>query len=109
MRPETATKATVSNCEEVVSTGGFIWVFHIKGHFDEPDRFDIRRDTRKQIAFGAGPHFCAGAFAARALVADVALPMLFDSFPKLRLDPHAEVAFRGWAFRGPLQVPVRWD
>ncbi|MGC6453930.1 MAG: cytochrome P450 [Candidatus Puniceispirillaceae bacterium] len=78
-------------------------------HFDDPDRFDIRRDTRKQIAFGAGPHFCAGAFAARALVADVALPMLFDRFPGLRLEVGAEVMFRGWAFRGPLRVPVRWD
>ena len=78
-------------------------------HFEDPDRFDIRRDTRKQIAFGAGPHFCAGAFAARALVADVALPMLFDRCPRLRLEPDADVAFRGWAFRGPLRVPVRWD
>ena len=78
-------------------------------HFDDPDRFDIQRDTRKQIAFGAGPHFCAGAFAARALVADVALPMLFDRFPGLRLEVGAEVMFRGWAFRGPLRVPVRWD
>ena len=78
-------------------------------HFEDPDRFDIRRDTRKQIAFGAGPHFCAGAFAARALVADVALPMLFERCPRLRLEPDADVAFRGWAFRGPLRVPVRWD
>ena len=77
-------------------------------HFENPDRFDIRRDTRKQIAFGAGPHFCAGAFAARALVADVGLPMLFERFPDLRLEPGAEVAFRGWAFRGPLQVRVVW-
>ncbi|PDH56315.1 MAG: cytochrome [SAR116 cluster bacterium MED-G06] len=78
-------------------------------HFDAPDSFDIRRDTRKQIAFGAGPHFCAGAFAARALVADVALPMLFERFPRLRLDPGSEVVFRGWAFRGPLRVRVLWS
>ena len=42
--------------------------------FADPDRFDITRDTPKSIAFGAGPHYCAGAFASRAMVADVALP-----------------------------------
>ena len=77
-------------------------------HFEWPDRFDIRRDTRKHIAFGAGPHFCAGAFAARALVAQVALPMIFESLPTLRLDPAHEVAFGGWAFRGPLALHVKW-
>ena len=45
-----------------------------KPAFDDPDRFDITRDTAKSIAFGAGPHYCAGAFASRAMVADVALP-----------------------------------
>ncbi|MGB1357087.1 MAG: cytochrome P450, partial [Candidatus Puniceispirillaceae bacterium] len=77
-------------------------------HFDLPDNFDIRRDTRKHIAFGAGPHFCAGAFASRALVAHVALPMIFDRLPGLRLDPAHKVAFGGWAFRGPLGLHVKW-
>lgn len=75
--------------------------------FADPDVFDITRDTSKSIAFGAGPHFCAGAAASRSLIADVALPMLFDRFPDLRLSGEAQ--FAGWAFRGPLQVPVRWD
>ncbi len=78
-------------------------------HFDMPDRFDITRDTRKHIAFGAGPHFCAGAFASRALVAHVALPMIFDRLPTLRLDPAHQVAFGGWAFRGPLGLHVKWN
>ena len=78
-------------------------------HFADPDRFDIRRDTRKHIAFGAGPHFCAGAFAARALVANVALPMMFERLHGLRLDADRPAAFRGWAFRGPLSMHVRWD
>ena len=29
--------------------------------FDEPDRFDIARDTREMLAFGHGPHYCLGA------------------------------------------------
>jgi len=78
-------------------------------HFDEPDKFDIRRDTRKHIAFGAGPHFCAGAFAARALVADVALPMMFERLHGLELNTDRPAAFGGWAFRGPLSMHVRWN
>ena len=57
------------------------------------------------ISFGAGPHFCAGAWASRCLIAEVALPMLFDRFPGIALA--GEVPFGGWAFRGPLSVPVR--
>ena len=77
-------------------------------HFDKADIFDIRRSTKKHIAFGAGPHFCAGAFASRALVAHVALPMIFDRLPSLRLDPDHPASFVGWAFRGPLNLHVKW-
>ena len=77
--------------------------------FDEPDRFDITRDTSKSIAFGAGPHYCAGAFASRAMVADVALPSLFARLNGLRLDAAEQVKIGGWAFRGLLNLPVEWD
>jgi hypothetical protein len=77
--------------------------------FAEPDRFDIMRDTSKSIAFGAGPHYCAGAFASRAMVADVALPSLFARLKNLRLDPSEPVRIGGWAFRGLLNLPVLWD
>jgi cytochrome P450 len=72
--------------------------------FENADAFDITRGTSKAISFGAGPHFCAGAAASRALIADVALPMLFNRFPKMTLT--GEVDMGGWAFRGPLSVPV---
>ena len=77
--------------------------------FDHPDRFDITRDVSKSISFGAGPHYCAGAFASRALIAEVALPKLFAALDGLRLADDAAVRFGGWAFRGPLSVPCRWD
>jgi cytochrome P450 len=76
--------------------------------FAAPDRFDLSRDTSKSIAFGAGPHYCAGAFASRAMVADVALPQLFARLDKLRLDPSEPVRIGGWAFRGLLNLPVTW-
>jgi len=76
--------------------------------FADPDRFDISRDTSKSIAFGAGPHYCAGAFASRAMVADVALPSLFGRLKGLRLDASERVRIGGWAFRGLLNLPVVW-
>jgi cytochrome P450 len=77
--------------------------------FSEPDRFDITRDTQKSIAFGAGPHYCAGAFASRTMVADVALPSTFARLKDLRLDRREPVRIGGWAFRGLLNLPVKWD
>ena len=77
--------------------------------FDEPDRFDITRDTSKSIAFGAGPHYCTGAIASRAMVADVALPSLFARLNGLRLDAAEQVKIGGWAFRGLLNLPAEWD
>jgi cytochrome P450 len=68
--------------------------------FDDPDNFDITRDTAKSIAFGAGPHYCAGAFASRAMVADVALPGIFERLKNLRLDTAEPVRIGGWRFAG---------
>ena len=73
--------------------------------FTNPDVFDPSRDTSKAISFGAGPHFCAGAWASRCLIAEVALPMFFERFPNPTLTE--PVQYRGWAFRGPLTVKAR--
>ena len=77
--------------------------------FSDPDRFDITRDCSKSIAFGAGPHFCAGAWASKALITEVVLPLVFEMLPNLRLDPKCSIEYAGWAFRGPLAVNVLWD
>ena len=76
--------------------------------FPNADRFDARRDTSKSIAFGAGPHYCIGAWASRAMVAGVALPSIFRRLPRLRLVENEPVRIGGWAFRGVLNLPVRW-
>lgn len=78
-----------------------------ESQFEKPDVFDITQNTKASIPFGAGPHFCAAAAASRSLIADVAMPMIFERLKGLRLD--GETRFGGWAFRGPLTMPVAWD
>lgn len=77
-------------------------------HFADADAFRPGRDTSAAIPFGAGPHFCAGTWAAKAMVADVAVPAMFRRLKGLRLADDASVEFTGWAFRGLRRLPVHW-
>jgi cytochrome P450 len=49
--------------------------------FDEPERFDVRRDPNPHIGFGGpGPHFCLGAHLARRELA-VVFRQMFERLP----------------------------
>jgi len=110
MSPRRITRDTTLEGYEIKAENRVFLMFSSAGrdekYFPDPHCFDLSRDTSAAIPFGAGPHFCAGAAAARSLIADVALPMLFDALPDLAID--GEVTLHGWAFRGPISVPVRW-
>ena len=67
--------------------------------FEKPNEFRLDRDVTQSISFGAGPHFCAGAWISKTLIAEVAIPMFFEKFPNIELQ--SEVEYSGWAFRGP--------
>jgi cytochrome P450 len=82
-------------------------------HFDHPDRFDIERFAGgsaevDHVAFGLGRHYCAGSRLAY-LEAEVALGVLLDRLPNLRLESDTESRVVGLAFRGPDRLPVRFD
>jgi hypothetical protein len=78
--------------------------------FPDPDRFDVRRSTQGHVAFGSGIHYCIGAALARA-EGDVALGLIFDRMPNLRLDERHPVTYRGdnLQFRGLASLHVRFD
>jgi cytochrome P450 len=76
--------------------------------FPDPDRFDVERTPNRHIAFGHGGHFCLGAPLAR-LEAAVALPMVLEQLPDLRLsgdDPPEEK--ESVAITGFTRLPVRY-
>jgi len=52
--------------------------------WQDPARFNPARPVKPHVAFGAGLHFCVGAPLAR-LELQVALPILFQRLPGLRL------------------------
>lgn len=77
--------------------------------FPSPEAFDMARSNKAHLAFGHGPHFCAGAPLAR-----MELQVLFGSlvrrFPRLRLAvPVEELRPRNRLLTGGLHaLPVAW-
>ena len=63
---------------------------HDPARHSDPHRFDIERADMSHLAFGGGAHFCLGAPLARA-EAQIAIPLLFERFPSLRLDPQSAI------------------
>ena len=73
--------------------------------FEDPDRFDIHRNTKGHLAFGLGVHFCLGASLAR-LEARVALEALVPELPHLeRQDPETQLV-QSLVVRGPSTLPL---
>jgi cytochrome P450 len=78
--------------------------------FPDPHRFDIRRsNSRKQLTFGNGVHFCLGAPLAR-LEMKIVFEEFSKRFPKMRLvQPDTARHMHTFVFRAPdtLRVTLR--
>jgi cytochrome P450 family 109 len=51
--------------------------------FDDPDRFDIHRDSPRHLSFAHGPHYCPGAALGKSMCA-IALQEALARMPALR-------------------------
>lgn len=94
-----------------ISEGETIMTIQASANRDEDviedgERFNVYRDKIIHQSFGNGPHFCQGTHVARRAVAQVMLPMLFDRFPNMSLPDPEAVIWRGFGFRGPINLPV---
>jgi cytochrome P450 len=74
--------------------------------WEHADRFDPSRPLLPNTSFGAGIHFCIGAPLAR-LEMQVALPILFERLPKLRLAGTPRYR-NAWHFHGLESLRVGW-
>jgi cytochrome P450 family 142 subfamily A polypeptide 1 len=73
--------------------------------FEDPDRFDVRRNPNPHIAFGFGPHFCMGASLAR-LELKVMFSELLRRLPDLHLAGEAMPRRNSNFISGPEKMPV---
>jgi cytochrome P450 family 130 len=88
------------------STVGMLWgaANHDEREFDQPERFDIRRNAARHLGFGRGIHFCLGASLAR-LEISIALAELVEHFPDYELSSSPTHVNSEWA-RCHESIPV---
>ncbi len=73
--------------------------------FEDPDRFDVRRNIAHHLAFGYGIHFCLGAALAR-IEGRVMLDEMLNRFPDWELDEERAVRGRTTTVRGWETMPI---
>ncbi len=84
-------RTALEDCEvggQAIAAGDKLCMFYIAANrdedvFDDPYRFDVRRDPNPHVGFGGpGPHFCLGAHLARRQIHTM-WSVLFDRLPDI--------------------------
>jgi cytochrome P450 len=76
-----------------------------ESEFPDADRFDLDRTSNRHIAFGAGPHRCAGSNLARMNLR-IALEVLVNRVTDVKLASGAEIDWHTAFNRAPISVPI---
>lgn len=76
--------------------------------FEHADEFNIDRENKTHIAFGAGIHRCLGSHLAR-LELNILYEEMLARLPEFRLDPDKPPTYHGGNVWGPETLHLRWD
>ncbi|WP_424982410.1 cytochrome P450 [Maritalea sp. S77] len=76
-------------------------------YWQNPEQFNIHRPFAAHQTFGAGPHRCMGENIYRRIMSELILPKFFARFPNAEPALNSKVEFRGFAFRGPMELRVK--
>jgi cytochrome P450 len=76
--------------------------------FPSPGEFNLARESKTHIAFGAGPHRCLGSHLAR-LELQVLYEEMLIRLPEFRIDPAKPVRYHGGPVWGPDELHLIWD
>jgi cytochrome P450 len=78
-----------------------------EGEFPDAEMFDLDRARNRHLAFGAGPHRCAGSNIARMNI-KIALDELVHRLEDVELDASSDIRYHSTFTRAPLAVPIRF-
>ena len=77
-----------------------------EAEFPDPDTFDLDRERNRHIAFGAGPHRCAGSNLARMNLRVAVHELVLRLDDLTLLAPEADLPFHTAFNRSPLALPL---
>jgi len=76
--------------------------------FPNPENYDLERENKVHIAFGAGPHRCLGAHLARVEL-QVLYAQMLARLPTFRLDPGRPIKYHAGNVIAIDSMHIRWD
>ena len=76
--------------------------------FASPENFDLERENKVHLAFGAGVHRCLGAHLARVEL-QVLYQQILKRLPEFRLDPDRHATYHSGNIIAMDSLPIRWD
>jgi cytochrome P450 len=76
--------------------------------FPAPEKFDLDRENKNHLIFGAGPHRCLGSHLAR-IELQALYQVVLAKLPEFRLDPDKRPVFHAGNMLAVSSLPLRWD